>query len=256
MALYIQGLYWMGMSFWGNLRPTDFSFWWCCSVSAARCGNGYLFANMFTKQFTQCVVLGQEYLVLIVLICFQMNFPSKVKMFKLVFNFLLSNWFDFCLFQWTSSLSMVWEYRPQSWSFHTRHFDCMLRFCTRAKLDLSSVTRYLISSITPKRCRGLLTQWCDNSCVCYRATVWRTLTTRPTRPWMPWVARGECWYQALLSRTTCWSTLAWSTLLMLGSLVRSSPHKTAKTHGSSFCCLSWSPSFVFLHHDGRYSPGV
>lgn len=39
---------------------------------------------------------------------------------------------------------------------------------------------------------------------------------------MQWVPRGECWYQALPSRTTCWSTSAWSILLMLGSLVSSS----------------------------------
>lgn len=47
---------------------------------------------------------------------------------------------------------------------------------------------------------------------------------------MQWVPRGECWYQALPSRTTCWSTSAWSTLLMLGSLVSSFTHPKPLKH--------------------------
>lgn len=53
-----------------------------------------------------------------------------------------------------------------------------------------------------------------------RAIDWRTPTTRRTRLWTPWVVRGECWYQAPPSRTTCWSISAWSILWMLESSVR------------------------------------
>lgn len=117
---------------------------------------------------------------------------------------------------------MVWEFRLQSWSFHMRRFDCTQRFCTRAKLDLSSVTRYLISFFTFYNCQWLLARW-HELFICCRDIGWRTLTTRHTRLSMQWVPRGECWYRALPSRMTCLSISAWSILLMLESLVDTSP---------------------------------
>lgn len=41
---------------------------------------------------------------------------------------------------------------------------------------------------------------------------WRTLTTRLTKLCMLWMPSGEFWYQALQSRTTCWSISVWSIL--------------------------------------------
>lgn len=98
-------------------------------------------------------------------------------------------------------------------------------FCTRAKLDLSSVTRYFSQT----------TRWSGYGSVevtlltsaCCRAIGWRTPTTRHTRLWMPWTPRGECSYRARPSRTTCWSTSAWSTLSTLESLVSSSLARTS-----------------------------